>query len=134
MVKDSQLFNPDDFESIEVRVYIQNITVDKVIREPDKTSILELGDKALTLGLPRWACEVGNHLMVNIFRVERGTRNEVLFFSTTSKVESLIDAGDGMATANIGLLQYDKKGWAELNALFNKRQEEISRFLENGKK
>lgn len=134
MVKDNQLFDPTDFESIEVRVYIQNLTVDKVVREPDKTSILELGEKGLTLGLPRWACEVGNHLMVNIFRVERGTRNEVLFFSTTSKVESMVDAGDGMATAKLNLMQYDKKGWVELNSLFNKRQEEISRFLENGKK
>lgn len=133
--KDASLFNPDDFQSIDLRVYLQNLATNDIVRDDGKISILEFGDRTLTLSLPRSMCESGQHFIMNVYRpVKSGSENLALFFSSTVKVEVLTEHEEGMASAKLRLLQFDKKGWDNLLELFNSRQEEIMKFLEMGKR
>lgn len=131
---ENELFNPNDFESIQLRIYFKNLTLDRIVPDISRISLIEVGDAALTLSLPANVVASDNHCQVQIFwyDVDKDTEEEI--FHATGKIIEFDDAGEGMMRAAIRLMQYDKPSWSDFLSIFNRRQEEISKFFEMGKK
>lgn len=134
----ADLFDLADFESLEITLYFQNLTTDKIVEDITKVTIIEVGEKHFILGLPAWACDIGAHILLKIYKVEKPSREETPLFNTTAKVDEVQAAdqnqGQSMIMARLDLLQFDKKSLKDFLALFSKRQEEISQYLAAGKR
>lgn len=128
------LFDLADFESLEVALYFQNLTTEKIVEDLTKVTILEIGDKHFVLGVPAWACDPGAHILLKIYKIEKPSREQTPLFNTTARVEQIQSADDGMIMAHLDLLQFDKKSLKDFVSLFSRRQEEISRYLMLGKR
>jgi hypothetical protein len=140
MIDASDVFNPRDFESISLKVYFSNLTTRTEVKNTNKTSLVELGDKSLVLELPERSCNEKHNVMVKIVRIEKQkepskkdsgkkNKNEREVLSITGKVRSLEDVGQQALRVEIDCLQYDEKGWQEIVSLFEARQAEIENFL-----
>lgn len=128
------LFDPADFNSIELATEFKNLTTDRSVDDHTKVSILELGEKHIVFSLPTWACDNGAHVLVKIYKLEGATEQPVMLLSATGKIVELLNAGDGTIAAKLDLIQFDKKSMVEFLNVFNRRQNEIAEFLARGKR
>jgi hypothetical protein len=128
MSDENDLFNPADFESLELEIHFRNLMTNFDVEEVDKIAVIEVGSNTLTISLPQGSCAEGHHVMIEILH----TGEQLL--KATAKVRNLSPTDDGCQAALLELLQFDNKSWADFLKIFSKRQEEISTFFMMGKR
>jgi hypothetical protein len=133
---DNDLFDPKDFESIKILIVFRNLTTDQNLLEKDfdKVSIVEFGDRSISVSLPDYLCGMDNHMLFTVYRVEREQPPHEVFQSTAKIIELQETDQKKILRAALSLIQFDTKSWEEFQQLFMKRQKEIEAFFENGKK
>lgn len=125
---DDDLFNPADFESIDLVVLMKHTATGKIWDEKSKIAIIEVGDQMLTLSLPANSVTAGTNVMIEIYHGEN------MLLRSTAKIKSVSEASVGTMSAQVELVQFEMKTWEDFLKVFSSRQEEISRFFEMGKK
>lgn len=136
MTDASEVFDPKDFESIRLIVHFQNVTTRMEVKETDKASLVEIGEKMLVLELPAKSCNVKHSVMVQICQVDKNAkpdkknkRKERELLSVTGKVFDLEEVDEEFSRVTIECLQFDEKSWNELLNMYANRQAQIEKFF-----
>lgn len=139
MIDAASVFNPRDFESIQLLFSFQNITTRTEVRDQPRIKLVELGDRTLTLELPAKSCNEKHNVLVTIFKVDQAKksdsterkirRNGQPLVSVTGKVLAAEDVGEEVLRVEIECVQYDERSWSELLSIYSRRQAEIDGFL-----
>ncbi|HRK03104.1 MAG TPA: hypothetical protein PLH57_10615, partial [Oligoflexia bacterium] len=90
-----ELFNPSDFESIRLTFDFKNLSTDRSVPNSSDVSLLEVGDKTLTVEIPFDNCAVDNHVLLKIFKTDPASGNQVPIFNPTAKMIKNDKVGDG---------------------------------------
>ncbi|HUP56587.1 MAG TPA: hypothetical protein VM598_03985 [Bdellovibrionota bacterium] len=114
-----ELIRASDFRSIELKIRFTNST-SRTLTESG-VRLIEFTERGLALEVPKASCAQGHNLAIEITRVDVPDSEPM---QLTGKVESFVEQ-----RADVGLVQYDEKKWEDLQALFNRRQEEILAFI-----
>lgn len=125
-----ELFNPDDFQSIQLRVQFENLTTRWQPKDLDfnEIKILEIGDKQLTISLPLKSCNIQHSVMLKVERFDHKAKTYKEIFSATAKIISAESEKNHMVV-QADLIQYEEKCWTDLLSIYTARQDEINNFL-----
>lgn len=134
----SEVYNSADFKSFELDIFFRNNTTHTEANEGVK--LLETGEKLVILELPPKCCNLQHNVMIEIYRKEPRPKNAPksakppkpeLLLNATGKVAECETQDDGTLRATLKLVQFEEKQWNDLLGVYEKRQEEINRFLES---
>ena len=133
-VNAEDVFNPKDFESIELKIDFKNLTTNTKIEQNKSITLIEIGDKTLTLEVPTKSCNHKHNVMLSIQKVEK--KNHKFYtqtlFSTTGKIRN-VENLDETLKIEVDCIQFEEKEWQDLQQLFAKRQDEITKFFKSVK-
>ena len=121
----SPLVDPKNFRTPKVTVALKNFTLPQ--EAVSHFELLEMETQAVTLDVPDQFCTPGHSLLLGI------SIPETQHFIATAKVISVESLDIGRARAQVTLVQYDKKSWAEIQSAFAARQEKVTRLLREAK-
>ncbi len=124
---DEMLMNVSDFNSMKLTFEISNSTTGLSFKKDFKVLLIQIFEKGMELEIPENSCRKGHFLMMKITTVN--LQGGDLKFETTAKVDSCSGIDEGSDAAVVSLVQFDEQVWKKLNSAFNRRQEEIEKFL-----
>lgn len=136
----SEVYNPADFKSFELDIFFRNNTTHTEANEGVR--LLETGEKTVILELPPKCCNLQHNVMIEIYRKEQPSKNAPrnakpqkpeLLLNATGKIAECETQDDGTQRATLKLVQFEEKQWNDLVGIYEKRQEEINRFLESAR-
>ena len=135
------LFDPNDYKSIEVDVSIVNLTSgipvanigagkDSMQAEANQIQVIELRENGAIFGLPRNSCAIGHNLNL-VISVHTPFTN--LQTTLTAKVLSVDKDLSPSHQVNIQFVQFVKEDWDAFLKIFSDRQKEILAFFSSVK-
>lgn len=123
------LFAPEQFDTFEVKLKIQNITSRTQVPESGLVQLTEIEDHHLALQLPPRSCALGHSLLIDL-QVVHPKPIHCFQFSCTCAVILRESAGPDADRVRVQLVQIDDGSWKRLLELYASRQGEINSFLQ----
>jgi carboxylesterase type B len=144
-IKNETLINPDDFETMILKINLMNTTTHAEIRDGKrsydkktknvseenlKIIIAEFLDDGLLMEIPSKMCAQHHNITIEV-----STENVTppIFFSENLKVKSVekISAESDLIEARF--IQKNEAEWKKIHRIYEKRQEEIRNFINSVK-
>lgn len=123
------VFNPKDFQSISLQITMKNLTTQTEIKDPGVISLVELGDKKITVEFPAKSCNIKHNVFLDIKKKDSQTEYYDDLCSLTGKVVEAEAMEPSELRAVIDVIQVDELSWKKLQEIFTSRQEQITEFL-----
>ena len=118
-----ELFNLNDFNSIQLKIELTNTTRNQQIVNPKvKISIVEFMDQGVVLEVPPGAAEVGHYMSLSI-EWKDSAGKPGLFHSGGKVIEA------EKSRIAIELTQFEQAEWEAFQGLYAQRQDDILKFF-----
>lgn len=126
---DEELLKTSDFQSLELKVKISNMTGQTPLRDQDQIKVIQFLEKGMILQVPKKSCSGGHHLAIEIEMT--GNPTKAVEFKATAKVEKVENSGsDKMDEITIKFLQFGEVAWNQIRNGLEDRQKEINQFFQ----
>jgi hypothetical protein len=152
----SSIINPDDFVSMRFVVTFHNLTTNVDVPESATVRIAEFAETGLILELPAKSCALKHNVMIEVKKAPpknkapapakakekdkgkdkgkpKAKDKSVNVFSATGKVIGVEETDTGDLRVAMQFVQWAEDEWKSFMALFQSRQDEISKFLKAAK-
>lgn len=129
MIDAKNIFNPNDFKSITLEVFMKNLTTHTETNDPSLISLVEIGERTLIFEFPARSCNVKHSLFLEIRKLEPGEVKSSEICSLTGKVIEAETMSESEMRVVVEAVQVDEESWNRLEKLYSSRQEQITQFL-----
>lgn len=130
------IFRKEDFNEIQLKLVMINLTSGTEIRDYKNITLNELRNKGMDLTIPNNSCNSGHNLMFIIFEgaktmipkfLPQNGEGKNIIFSVTGKVDNKIIDTENKKTAHIRFrfTQYEIELWEHLLNKLNNKQMDI---------
>lgn len=120
------LFRTEDFEAVVTKVSGSNTTSGLSLGKTPEPQLVEIGENALTLSLPRGSGQAGHPLSLELVAQYRDRR---AVFRCTVRVTRVESAGIDTQRVQVALVQYEPAQWHAFRAVYACRQEELAELF-----
>jgi len=101
-------------------------------KETDPVEVLEVNNSGFVLALPEKSCNTNHHVTFSI-KVTQADETPPILFSATGKAKKVKSNEDGTLRVTVSLVQYKVEEWERFLAVYSKRQDEVTFFLQKVK-